>query len=110
MFEKQSVGQLMLTVLGGLAEFERSLIVARTARAGHEHRRKALGSAGRGRSMRINGGKLLHAWTLAMPQPTWPARLAAIGRQSIACVRPPSDATPRRRGRPMIRQYIIAAI
>jgi DNA invertase Pin-like site-specific DNA recombinase len=52
----------MLTVLGGLAEFERSLIVARTARAGHEHRRKALGSAGRGRSMRINGGKLLHAW------------------------------------------------
>jgi hypothetical protein len=70
---------VMLTVLGGLAEFERSLIVARTARAGHEHRRKALGSAGRGRSMRINGGKLLHAWTLAMPQPTWPARLAAIG-------------------------------
>jgi DNA invertase Pin-like site-specific DNA recombinase len=32
-------GRLMLTVLGGLAEFERHLILARTSEGRHEHKR-----------------------------------------------------------------------
>jgi DNA invertase Pin-like site-specific DNA recombinase len=50
-------GRLMLTVLGGLAKFERELIRARTDEAASERRPEEFGSAASSSSPRSNGRK-----------------------------------------------------
>ena len=58
-------GKLMLTVLGGLAEFERSLIVRALARGVSVRRIAASASVARGSSRRTSGRKLSSASVLA---------------------------------------------
>jgi DNA invertase Pin-like site-specific DNA recombinase len=53
-------GRLMLTVLGGLAEFERELIRARTGEAASVPKRAACALAARTSSRRISGKRLWH--------------------------------------------------
>jgi DNA invertase Pin-like site-specific DNA recombinase len=45
-------GRLILAVLGALAEFERSMILARTSEVGNERKQEAFGSAGSRNSQR----------------------------------------------------------
>ena len=66
-------GVLMLTVFGGLAEFERTLIRARTGRAGSEPKCAASGSADRSSSPRISAARRSSGWTPAMPLLMLPA-------------------------------------
>ena len=66
-------GRLMLTVLGGLAEFERELIRARTARAGRVPRRTGRAWADPSSSPRTSGARRFAAVTGAKRLATSPA-------------------------------------
>ena len=68
-------GRLMLTVLGGLAEFERELIKARTDEGRKRAQAGASSSAARSSSLRISGGRRWHGGRLAR---RWPRSAAAI--------------------------------
>jgi hypothetical protein len=60
-------GVLMLTILGGLAEFERTLIRARTGEAGSEPRGAVCGSAGRSNYPLISAARRSSGWTPVTP-------------------------------------------
>jgi DNA invertase Pin-like site-specific DNA recombinase len=60
-------GRLMLTVLGGLAEFERELIRARTGEGRKRAKSAACASDGRQSSTRINVGRLWRGARRAKP-------------------------------------------
>jgi Resolvase, N terminal domain len=74
------LGRLMLTFLGGLAEFERELIRARTG----EGRKRA---QARGvRFGRPPKPRLSNASTRARPRPMWPAPTGSMPPPSAACL------------------------
>src|SRR3954466_3317143 len=81
-------GRLMLTVLGGLAEFERELIRARTGKADSGPGREACISGASPSSPRIRSERRWPAVTRASP---WPRSLAPT-----ACTPPPFHACSRR--------------
>ena len=58
----------MLTVLGGLAEFERHLILSRTNEGGSELRLAVFGSEGRLACRPINGGRRWHLVPLTLAE------------------------------------------
>ena len=67
----------MLTVLGGLAEFERELIRERT----EEGRQRAMDRGvkfGRPSRPRTSARRRLSGYALATPNPMWRARMASI--------------------------------
>jgi hypothetical protein len=75
-----SHGRLMLAVLGGLAEFERDLIRARTSEG--RERAKARGVAARPSSPRTSGGRRSGGTTAATRRwPTSPAATTSVRRQ-----------------------------
>ena len=79
-------GRLMLTVLGGLAEFERELIRARTGEG--RRRAQALGvKFGRPRSsMRTNAEKLSSGYAMARRRPISHGPMGWIRQRSVAWI------------------------
>ena len=87
-------GRLMLTVLGGLAEFERELIRARTGEVAGAPKRPASGLAARLRSRRTSSVRLASAVTRARRWSRSRGRTPSRIRPSCGCSRPPSRSSP----------------
>jgi hypothetical protein len=78
-------GVLMLTVLGGLAEFERTLIKARTGEGRERAQRAACGSGDRLSCPLISAARRSSGWTPVTPLWMLPVRLGWTGRLCIGC-------------------------
>jgi DNA invertase Pin-like site-specific DNA recombinase len=80
-------GRLMLTVLGGLAEFERELIRARTGEGRKRGKSAVSGSAGRESSPRTNARKPYSVLRQARRSPTSPGATRWTPPRSGGCLR-----------------------
>jgi hypothetical protein len=78
-------GVLMLTVLGGLAEFERTLIKARTGEGRERAEDEVCGSDARSSSPRISAARPSRGWTPVTLSSMLPARSGWTGRPCIGC-------------------------
>jgi DNA invertase Pin-like site-specific DNA recombinase len=76
-------GRLMLTVLGGLAEFERELIRSRTAEGARVRKRGAFTWVGHPRSIGINNERRWLGGKLGRPRRMLPGRLGLVIRRLV---------------------------